>query len=52
MNLGIQLKGGKVVIPTSRAEFLDLIRILDDAYLESMLDRRDVYLTTSKKKVT
>jgi hypothetical protein len=39
-------------VPTSLKEFRDLVRILDDAYLESMLDDKTVYLTTSKRPVT
>jgi hypothetical protein len=52
LQLNVQLKAGKVILPTSPEQFRDLVRILDDAYLESMLDRRDVYLTTSKRKLT
>ena len=48
----VQVAKGKVVVPTSLKEFRDLVRILDDDYLESMLDETTVYLTTSKKPVT
>lgn len=47
----IQVTKGKVVVPTSLKEFRDFVRILDDAYLESILDGTTVYLTTSKRPV-
>jgi hypothetical protein len=47
----VKMKGGKLIIPTTLPEFRALVSILDDAFLESMLDRRSVYLTTSKRRV-
>jgi hypothetical protein len=49
--VSIQVTRGKIVVPTTLNEFRDLVRILDDAYLESMLDGTTVYLTTSKRQL-
>jgi hypothetical protein len=47
----VQLAKGRIVVPTSLREFRDFVRILDDAYLASMLDSTTVYLTTSKRQL-
>jgi hypothetical protein len=45
----IRTRGGAVVVPTERGALRDFVRIIDDAYLQSLLDGNRVYLTTSKR---
>jgi Domain of unknown function (DUF4868) len=51
VKFAVKVVKDKIVIPVDQKEFRELFRIIDDAYLESMLDRRSVYLTTSKRPV-
>jgi hypothetical protein len=47
----VQVRNGAVVVPTSRASFRDFVRVIDDAYLQSVLDEKSMYLTTSKRRL-
>ena len=51
IGFAVRVIKGKIVVPTNLKDFRDFVRIMDDAYLESMLDRRRVYLTTSKRPI-
>jgi Domain of unknown function (DUF4868) len=42
---------GRIVVPKSRKEFADLVRILHDDFLQSLHGTDIVYLTTSKRPV-
>jgi Domain of unknown function (DUF4868) len=47
----LQVRNGAVVVPTSRTGFRDFVRVIDDAYLQSVLDEKSMYLTTSKRRL-
>jgi hypothetical protein len=46
-----EIRKGRVVVPSGRAELRDFVRILNDDFLESLHDQEHVYLTTSKRAV-
>jgi hypothetical protein len=51
VGLVFKLKDGKLVVPTIPGDFREFVRLLDDSYLESMLDHRNVYFAASKRKL-
>lgn len=44
----VEVRKGKLVVPTAPAEFREFVRMLSDDYLESPLDH-ELWLTTSKR---
>ena len=47
----VEVRGGRIVVPTTRKGLADFVRIVHDDFLESMFEGKRVYLTTSKKSV-
>ena len=48
----VEVRGGRIVVPTTRKELADFVRIVHDDFLESMFEGKRVYLTTSKRSVS
>jgi hypothetical protein len=51
VNISIQLRAGAIVVPTDRKGFREFVRIIDDDFLESVMDHRRLYFTNSKRLV-
>jgi len=51
VGISVKARDGSVIVPTTKAEFRDFVRLIDDAYLQSLLDDQHLYLTTSKRPV-
>ena len=47
----VEVRGGRLVVPTTRKELHDFVRVVHDDFLESMFEGSQVYLTTSKRSV-
>jgi hypothetical protein len=51
VGMSLEVRDGRLVVPTTRKELHDFVRVVHDDFLESMVEGSRVYLTTSKKRV-